>query len=555
MSIIIKQFSSLENILSGEDMNKKELNEATVLKGEHFSYQVALYHKGGNIENRNMLRISVDSPIKDFVKVYAVKNVVADFPHPEINDEDYIFHTPSLFPDLLVPIDNQNGYASEVNTMSVFWVEVCVKDDYFTGNIPINFNITGFNYKTADRIETIDFEKKAVMNLNIIPFKMPQQEIKFTQWFHVDCIADAHGEDIYTERHWVLIEKYMKMAREIGINMILTPVITPPLDTAPGTSRPITQLVKIEKSEKGYIFDFSLLHRYISLAKKCGMEYYEISHFFSQWGSRFAPNIEVFENGEKKLMFGWHIKSDDLLYENFLKSFIPALLEELRKENILENCYFHISDEPSETHLLHYEYASNLLKPLLGDCRIMDALSHYEFYEKGLVDNPVCTIDYIEPFIEKKVNGLWAYYCCAQREKVSNRFIAMTRQRNRIIGFQLYKYGIEGFLHWGYNFYYSQYSFYGINPFLTTSSDGIFSSGDAFSVYPGKNGPLLSIRAFIFREALEDIAICRLLEEKIGKENVIKLIEEEAGMEITFKEYPKDTEFIIGIINKMKQML
>jgi hypothetical protein len=53
--------------------------------------------------------------------------------------------------------------------------------------------------------------------------------------------------------------------------------------------------VKIEKSEKGYIFDFSLLRRYINLAKKCGMEYYEISHFFSQWGSRFAPNIEVFE--------------------------------------------------------------------------------------------------------------------------------------------------------------------------------------------------------------------------------------------------------------------
>jgi len=555
MSIIIKQLSSLEKIYTPSDLGAKEINNVKLLQGEHFSYQVAVYHEGGNIDNRSLLEISVDSPIVDFVKVYSVKNVVADFPHPEVQDTDYALHTPSLVPDLLVPMEEQKWNASLVNTLAVFWVEVCVDDPKIVGKTQIKLNVKGTRYETADRIPTVQYIESAVMNVDILPECLPKQKTKFTQWFHVDCIADVHGEEIYSERHWKLIDNYMKMASDLGINMILTPVFTPPLDTLPGTSRPCTQLVTITKNNGKYSFDFSLLIKYIALCKKNKIKYYEISHFFSQWGCRFSPNIEVVEDGKKKLLFGWHVPAEDPSYKEFLECFIPELLQVLKTEEILENCYFHISDEPSESHLKHYEYASSLIKPLLGDCHILDALSHLEFYEKGLVSDPVCCNDLIEPFIESNVKNVWAYYCCAQREKVSNRFMSMPSYRNRIIGLQLYKYGIEGFLHWGFNFYYSQYSIYEINPFINSSSDGIFSSGDPFSVYPGKNGPLPSLRALVFREGLEDIKLCRLLEKKIGKDAVIKFIEEEAGMELTFKEYPRNPEFIINLTAKMKDML
>lgn len=555
MGIIVKQISSLEKIFSPADLNVAPVKNVKILQGEHFSYQVVLYHEGGSIDNRSMLHLSIDSPIADYVKVYSVKNISVDFPHPEIEDKDYNVHTPSLVPDLLVPIEMQKGYASVNNTLSVFWVEVCVDNAEFVGKTQINFNITGSRYNTAECISVVQFEETSTLEVEILPLKLPEKKTIFTQWFHIDCIASAHGEEIYSERHWELIDKYMALAADLGINMILTPVITPPLDTAPGTSRPCTQLVQIEKKDGEFLLDFSLLRRYISLCKKNGIKYYEISHFFSQWGCRFSPNIEVTENGEKKLMFGWHVPANDPSYKKLLETLIPELLEVFREEEILENAYFHISDEPASAHIEHYEYASGLLKPLLGNCKIMDALSHIEFYEKGLVDHPVCTNDHMEPFIEKNIKGVWSYYCCAQREKVSNRFMSMPSYRNRIIGLQLYKYGIEGFLQWGFNFYYSQFSLYEINPYVITSSDGIFSSGDPFSVYPGKNGPLPSLRALVFREALEDIEICRLLEEKIGKAAVVELIEKEAGMEITFKEYPRNPDFIPGLISKMKQIL
>ena len=94
-----------------------------------------------------------------------------------------------------------------------------------------------------------------------------------------------------------------------------------------------------------------------------------------------------------------------------------------------------------------------------------------------------------------------------------------------------------------------------INPYVTTSSDKGFVSGDPFSVYPVKNGVVPSLRAIVFRAALTDIRVCKALEAVIGRDKVIKMIDEAAGMNITFSEYPKNSEFILELIEKMKKML
>ena len=76
---------------------------------------------------------------------------------------------------------------------------------------------------------------------------------------------------------------------------------------------------------------------------------------------------------------------------------------------------------------------------------------------------------------------------------------------------------IEGFLHWGYNFYYNLFSRRKINPYITTSADKAYPSGDPFSVYPIQNGVVPSLRAIVFKEALNDIEICCTLEGYISE--------------------------------------
>ncbi len=546
MNITVKQISSLEKIRCKADIPDKNIKNKLVLAGETFSYQIAVC-----ADEMLDLKISVSSPLKECIRLYKVCDAVMDFPcYRDRCDDDYITKDPGSMPDILRPLelDGSCEWTQPENPV-VYWVEVKVPHD-FSGNTCITFNFEIFN-KMKQHVMSV----KSDMELEVIDKTLPAQELMFTQWFHVDCIADLHGVEIYSEEHWTLIDKYMQKASELGINMILTPIITPPLDTEYGRLRPCTQLIRIEKKDDVYEFDFSLLKRWLGLCKKNGIKYYEMSHLFSQWGLEYSPNIYIYENGVGSYMFGWSVKANDPAYKDFLGQMIPALLSFLKSEWIDRNCYFHISDEPNIEQLENYRYAYDVLKPLLEGYKTFDALSSIDFYEKGLVPIPVTTTDHIDAFLEKDIEERWAYYCCAQVTDVGNRFFAMPSYRNRILGLQLYKYNIKGFLQWGFNFYYKRLARGVINPYITTSAGNGFPSGDSFSVYPYNDDVIPSLRALVFREAIEDISLCRALEEYIGREKVVELIDSEAGMNVTFSQYPRNNDYILNLTDKMKRMI
>lgn len=542
MSLKIKQISSLEKILPKDMVRGNEVFEKTLLRGQSFNYQIVLTETVAVLYD-----VSVESPIADQVHLYTVQNAQMDLPTSAPGyDQDFITEVPGIMPDILMPMELEKNTVKASYGSTAVWVEVRLDKNTPAGEYPI---------KITFKNEALAFETSSSMLIKVAKAVLPEQKLLFTQWFHVDCIADVHNVEIYSKKHWELIEKYMMMAKRVGINMILTPVITPPLDTAVGTTRPCTQLVKIMKDENGYTFDFTLLDKWFRLCKKCGIKYFEISHLFSQWGLKCAPNIKVWENGEEYYKFGWHVDSRSDEYREFLEAFLPELIKYLEEKKIKSNCYFHISDEPHVEHLENYEYAHKLVTSLIGDCKTFDALSNYEFYERGLVKTPVTCIDHIMNFIEHNVEDQWGYYCCGQVYKVSNRFLGMPSYRNRILGLQLYKYDVKGFLQWGFNFYYSQYSKKLINPYVTTSSEKSFPSGDPFSVYPIANDVVPSLRALVFKEALEDMQVCMALEKKIGRDKVIAMIDDAAGMNITFKEYPRNSEYVPNLIEKMTKIL
>lgn len=552
MEIITKQISSLEKIRNLGDIPSCGISDISLLKGESFSYQIIIANDSQVcLPSPLRAEVSLNSKLSDFITLYSVKNAVMDLPAYEDSDDDYITKTPGTMPDILIPLSKQNNLITFGGEPASIWVKIDIPNDFAFGQYKAEISLTAYNPTSPEN----NFSTVHTLNINIINVNLPKSRLFYSQWIHLDCIARAHNVDIYSKAHWDLIDRYVHTAAKMGINTILTPVITPPLDTAVGKKRPCIQLVKIEKNASGYSFDFSLLKKWIDLCHKNSIEYFEISSLFSQWGIERAPNIIVCENGKESYMFDEKVSARDKRYKEFLESFLPALAEFFKNEGIENNCFFHISDEPGKEHLENYKYAYNLVSNLCPGFIFRDAVSDIDFYETGLIKEPIVATDHIQLFLKKGVPNMWAYYCCAQSHDVANRFLSMPSYRNRIIGLQLYKYDIKGFLHWGYNFYFSQLSLYEINPYITTSADKAFPSGDAFSVYPGEDGPLLSLRAVIFKEALQDISLCALLESYIGKEKVVELIENTAKMELTFSEYPKNSEFIQILNSKMKRMI
>ena len=136
-----------------------------------------------------------------------------------------------------------------------------------------------------------------------------------------------------------------------------------------------------------------------------------------------APKVMGEKEGKLVQLFGWDTEAAGKEYSEFLHQFLAALKPELVKLGISEVTYFHISDEPSQEQFDSYKAAKEVVEKDLEGYQMMDALSDYEFYEKGLVSQPVCAVNHIQPFLEKRPEKLWGYYCTGQYVDVTNRFI------------------------------------------------------------------------------------------------------------------------------------
>ncbi len=502
---------------NGEGVRELKNRCLTGLKGETVSFQIAYYWGEWGREHGS---IEVVSPIKDQVRVRTVELVPCEYPCHQRRDKDYLATEPGLYPDLLRDIGVW-GFPLITGQWRSLWVDISLEGTAGVQPVEIRLKARG---RALCQVE---------LTCETLDISLPKLPIPHTEWFHSDCLANYYGVEVFSERYWEIVEEFVKTAVRHKCNMLLTPVFTPPLDTARGGERRTVQLVDVTMEDGRYSFGFYKFHRWIEMALRCGIEYIEISHLFSQWGAQAAPKIMGTKDGVYQRLFGWDTDAAGEEYQGFLHQFLTALKEELKALGIEKKTYFHISDEPSMEQLPSYRKAWEAVEGDLRGYAMIDALSDHAFYQEGLIEQPVCALDHIGPFLEDRPQRLWGYYCTSQCVDVPNRFIVMPGGRTRVLGAMLYQYRLAGFLHWGYNFYNAQFSLYPIDPYRTTDAGGAFPSGDPFLVYPGPDGkPEESIRLMHMDEAMSDYCALAALEALSGREKAMECL----GGELSFEE-------------------
>ena len=189
---------------------------------------------------------------------------------------------------------------------------------------------------------------------------------------------------------------------------------------------------------------------------------------------------------------------------------------------------FHIHDEPDihvkdrealEARRRQYYLAAGILRKYLPGVQIIEAVDTAEFY--GGVDIWVPgTAGYEKRKDEfdqliRLGETVWTYVCCGPEGEWLNRFLDFHLIRGRLLFWGCARNRISGFLHWGFNQFPG-----GMDPFKGTScpnDTGIgtaFPCGDSFLVYPGKEGPEISMRLEAQRRGAEDAALWGLLLKK-----------------------------------------
>ena len=525
----------------------KEFSPAPVFAGETLSFHVAFADSGASYL-KTPVHASVTTDLDGAeVKVYRIDFVPVRTPcYPDSHDDGYISTEPGLYPDIMTEIDEHSFlYAPQVG-MNTLRVELAVPT-VAKGRYNVKVMIC-----SDDCSQSVERE----LSFEVLPACLPRQKTIVIQWMHTDCIAQYYGIAPMSDKYFEYVEKFVRRAVLNGINALLTPVFTPPLDTAVGGERLTVQLVDVYKNGEKWSFSYENLDRWVDMALRCGVEYFEIAHLFTQWGARHAPKIVASVDGETKKVFGWETDAGSEEYVGFLNEFLSSLISHMKSRGLDKKCIFHMSDEPQASDEASYRRAVESVRDVLDGYTVADAISETKYYENGLCRCPIPGVDSAKDFLPLIPEGLWVYYCCGQSVNVSNRFIALPLARVRIIGIQMWKYKIGGFLHWGYNFYNSQNSRYPIDPYRITDGDYFAPAGDAFSVYPGDGGeavPSLRLRAFY--EALCDVRALEAAEEKCGREAVLEAIEGGLGYELTFEKYPSDPEYIFGVRRKIGEMM
>ena len=516
----------------------------TMLRNEGFSFVVSYTYHGAGC---TAAKVRIESPLADYCRIREILSVPSMRATNGQADGDYLRTQPGLYPDLLM--DLEDGFITFTpGIYKSLWIDIEIPENGPWGDFPVTVVFSSLDGTELCRRETEILVYQTVLG--------PQKLIR-TEWFHGDCLADYYGVPVFSEEHWKIMENFIRTAVNRGCNMILTPQFTPPLDTAPGGERTTIQLAEVKVlPDGGYEFGFDRLKRWVDMCSACGMVYFEMSHLFTQWGAGHPPKIMAEKDGRQVQIFGWNDPATGGEYSRFLEAYLPALTEKLREWGIAERTRFHISDEPRIDHLASYQAARESVASYLDGFIIMDAISSLDICRQGGIDCPVCANNHIEPFLEAGISPLWSYYCITQGYKVSNRFMAMPSARCRIYGAQIFKYNLEGILHWGYNFYNSQFSLKYIDPYRVTDADGVFPSGDSYLVYPGKDGrPEESIRLMVLSQMMQDVRAMEQLAEKKGREYVVSLLEEGLSEPITFENYPKSDLWLIEMRNRINAEL
>lgn len=552
MSFSSRLVSSLEKCFLTSDISKfTEIKEEKIFKNQKYSFQLVARFEGSW---QVAFKPVVEGDLAPYVTIREVVNIPAEMPtYPHCTPLPKV-HEPGLYPDLLRPLKYRGTFRLHPMQSRALWIDIDPRCE-ITGEHVLKVKLLKVGITSKGFTPTEEVAVEHEMKIDIKDVEIPEQILKFTQWFYADCLADYYDVEVFSDRHFEICENYAKKAVEFGRNMLMVPLLTYALDTYGGGERTTTQLIDVYKDGDNYTFGYENLDRWLDMYKRIGVKYYEISPVFSQWGADNTPKVVATVNGEKKTIFGWGTNPLSAEYNTFIRAFLSGFIAHMKERGEDHKCWYHVSDEPITEHFEQYKKVRDSIYDLVGEYETLDAISHYEFYESGLSKNPVPKTMVVHEFFEKGAKDIWTYYCGGQCTNVSNCHFAMELARVRCLGTQMFKYNTQGFLHWGYNYYNNQWSYDKVDPFAVSDAESFAASGDAYMVYPAPDGtPWESTRFRALYEGMEDMRVMQLAEKFCGKEAVVKAIEDIVG-EVRFDKCVLESDTMMAIRRAVNEMI
>jgi hypothetical protein len=338
-------------------------------------------------------------------------------------------------------------------------------------------------------------ERSIPINVTVFPLNLPAaRHLKVIEWHNTDDFEKFHGiKDKYSKEWFEMLGKYAE-------NMVLhrQNIFQVPVDH-----------IKIIRTDLNkFEFDFTFFDKVAKTfwdTKK--MDMLETG-FLANFGTGDWFSTEVLLKDFKVI----DSKSGEVVTikgQEVAPSLITALESHLRQMGWLEKTLFHVRDEPSVHNALAWKDMSDYVHRYGPDLIRGDAIETTFLLDD--IEIAIPKLDHFATWNEsysdwaKKGNEVWFYTVgIYQGSRFPNKTIDMPLIDSRLMHWLNYKYEATGYLHWGYNQWDD-------DPF-NRIGDHI---GDAWLVYPAKDGVINSLRWEEMRNGIQDYEYFWMLEDNI----------------------------------------
>lgn len=448
---------------------------------------------------------------------------------------------PSLFPD---PLMEYNCAAVKADISQPVWVTVKIPTKTQAGIYHANITLS---IKTKS-------EKKTVIKpveIKVFNVQIDKSRLWVTNWFSVqDTRADSHLELAHeneSEGYYKLLRKYAADMAAHRQNIALIPVF---------------HLTNFNIDDAGELkADFTRFDKWVDIFIEEGVigkiEGAHLGYAPEGFDKPFEYMIRTIVDGNVVYKLA---KPQDPDCQKFYSVFMPALVEHLKEKGWLDIYIQHIADEPTKKNKKTYIPIAKIIREYAPQLKIAEACYTEDLV--GYIDvwcPKLPNFDKYFDFYSKRTKmneEVWFYTSVSSQDEYANRFIEMHLIKTRLIHWINFKFGATGFLHWGYNHWTHMGNKQ--SPYIHTVVKHpppykYLPAGDAWIIYPGKDGPVDSIRFEAMRDGIADYELLKMLEEKApeaAKELADRLIMDFDKYNIDIKIFRQTRRELLELLEK-----
>lgn len=366
------------------------------------------------------------------------------------------------------------------------------------------------NAEPGKKTVTITFngKHKVSFTVRVSPVRIPdagKNSVYFTNWMNFSNVAHYAGVKKWTEKYWKCLAGHAAMMHRVRQNTILLN---------------LSEFIEYDKEKGTFKLHTARLERVVKIFTDAGIYWLEGGHFATRLDRKWQAT-EFVVSATNHLVRSVEGNRD-------IAAIAKLLRKVIEKNNWQHRWIQHAADEPIECNADSYRILVGIVRKYMPGYPILDAMSEPEIAGAPNIWCPQvqCYQTKEKEFEATREQGdhIWAYTCCVPGGPFLNRLLDGELTRPLLLGWGCGKFGIEGFLHWGWNYYLNMKDENGStlwqDPYEETAAGYSFlpnhvPAGDTHVVYPGDDGSVCSgMRLEAQRQGLEDWELIRLLQKK-----------------------------------------